>query len=112
MLLGNPDTYPWMFEQGGFEKLARYADGVGPAHPMVVLSESTRGDIKTSDLVTRAHAAGLQVHPYTYRKDPGQVPAYAASFEELLEIHYFEAGVDGVFTDFPDLAVQFLRARQ
>jgi glycerophosphoryl diester phosphodiesterase len=112
MLLGNPDSYPWMFAEGGFEKLARYADGVGPAHPLVVLDESTPGNIRLSELVNRAHAAGLQVHPYTYRKDPGQVPDYAASFEELLEIHYFEAGVDGVFTDFPDLAVQFLRNRR
>ena len=64
-----------------------------------------------SDFVARAHAAGMQVHPYTYRLDPGQVPAYAESFEDLLDIHYYQADVDGVFTDFPDRAVEFLRSR-
>jgi glycerophosphoryl diester phosphodiesterase len=62
--------------------------------------------------VARAHGAGLQVHPYTYRADPEQVPDYARSFEDLLELHYFEAGVDGLFTDFTDKAVDFLRSRR
>ena len=54
----------------------------------------------------------MEVHPYTYRVDPGQVPAYADSFEEMLEQHYFEVDVDGLFTDFPDRAVQFLNLRR
>jgi glycerophosphoryl diester phosphodiesterase len=29
------------------------------------------------------------------------LPAYAASFEELLGIFLWQVGVDGVFTDFP-----------
>ena len=33
------------------------------------------------------------------------------AFEELLELHYFRANVDGVFTDFPDRTVEFLRSR-
>ncbi|MDA0687702.1 MAG: glycerophosphodiester phosphodiesterase family protein, partial [Proteobacteria bacterium] len=68
--------------------------------------------LKITPLVQRAHAAGMEVHPYTYRVDPGQVPAYANSFEEMLQQHYFEADVDGLFTDFPDRAVQFLNSRR
>ena len=58
-----------------------------------------------------AHSLGLVVHPYTFRLDPGQVPGYADSFEEMLEHFYFGANVDGLFTDFPDRAVQFLESR-
>jgi glycerophosphoryl diester phosphodiesterase len=29
-----------------------------------------------------------------------------------LELHYIDADVDGVFTDFPDKAVQFLSGRR
>jgi glycerophosphoryl diester phosphodiesterase len=64
-----------------------------------------------SDLVEQAHAAGMQVHPYTYQLDPGRVPQYADSFENLLQLHYFGANVDGIFTDFPDRAVDFLKNR-
>ncbi|MEQ8313722.1 MAG: glycerophosphodiester phosphodiesterase [Gammaproteobacteria bacterium] len=111
MLLGDPDAYPWMFEADGMEKLAHFADGIGPSHPLVIERSSSKGNIKVTDLVTRAHAAGMEVHPYTYRTDPGQVPAYADDFEHLLELHYFHANVDGLFTDFPDRAVNFLRSR-
>jgi glycerophosphoryl diester phosphodiesterase len=59
--------------------------------------------------VADAHAVGLVVHPYTFRAD--SLPAYAGSLEELLEIFFVRAGVDGVFTDFPDRVVQFLASR-
>ncbi len=110
-LIGGVASYPWMFEEDGMQKLSAYADGIGPEKGLVVSRDSSKSDIRITDLVVRAHAAGMQVHPYTYRLDPGQVPDYAASFEDLLEIHYFRADVDGVFTDFPDRAVEFLRSR-
>ena len=40
------------------------------------------------------------------------MPSYAQNFEELLTIFFEEIGVDGVFTDFPDLAVQYLDRHQ
>jgi glycerophosphoryl diester phosphodiesterase len=39
------------------------------------------------------------------------MPGYAKDFEDLLNIHFFQADVDGLFTDFPDRAVQFLQSR-
>ena len=66
--------------------------------------------VEPSNLVELAHANGMAVHPYTFRLDQGQVPGYADSFEEMLEQFYFDANVDGLFTDFPDRAVQFLES--
>jgi glycerophosphoryl diester phosphodiesterase len=111
MLLGDTESYPWMFEADGMTTLAHYANGVGPSHSMVVAPSSTAGNIQITELVSKAHAAGMQVHPYTYRKDSGQIPAYARDFNQLLEIHLNQADVDGVFTDFTDLAVEFLRSQ-
>lgn len=111
-LIGSPDTYPWMFEEGGMARLAQRADGIGPSYNLIIDRDSTVSDINITTLVSRAHAARLKVHPYTFRVDPGTVPDYAGSFERLLELHYFEAGVDGLFTDFPDRAVQYLHNRQ
>lgn len=110
-LIGGADSYPWMFAEDGMQKLANFADGIGPSNGLVIERASTKGNIKITNLVERAHAAGMEVHPYTYRSDPGSVPTYADSFEHLLELHYFEADVDGLFTDFPDQAVNFLRGR-
>ena len=109
-LIGSETSYPWMFEKDGMEKLAGFADGIGPAKGLIISRESTTSNLEITPLVSRAHAAGLKVHPYTYRMDPGQVPSYASDFQELLRQHYFEADVDGIFTDFPDKAVEFLEA--
>ena len=111
-LIGSESSYPWMFEADGMNTLAEFADGIGPEKGLVISRSSSRGNLEISPLVDRAHAAGLQVHPYTYRMDPGQVPSYAEDFEDLLRLHYFEADVDGLFTDFPDRAVRFLQANQ
>jgi glycerophosphoryl diester phosphodiesterase len=111
-LIGSDDSYPWMFEADGMQRLSSYVDGIGPSYNLVIERQSSAEDIRTTPLVQRAHAAGLQVHPYTYRADNGAVPAYAGSFDRLLELHYMEADVDGVFTDFPDKAVQFLAGRR
>lgn len=109
LLSGGGDN-EWMRSADGMLRIAQYANGIGPEKSMIVDRDSQRGAVQISDLVELAHANALQVHPYTFRLDSGQVPAYAQSFEQMLEIFYFDAGVDGVFTDFPDRAVEFLRA--
>lgn len=102
-------NYDWMFKPDGMKKIAEYADGVGPWYPMIVSPESTQDKLLFTPLVTQAHKAGMQVHPYTFRLDEGQVPAYAKDFNDFLDIFYNKADVDGVFTDFPDRAVKFLK---
>lgn len=104
-----PYNYDWMFEPGAMAKIAKYADGVGPWKPMIVKDGSTMGKLEVSNLVKDAHAAGMKVHPYTFRLDKGRIPEYASSFEDMLDIFYYKVGVDGVFTDFPDRAVDFVR---
>lgn len=110
-LIGGVDSYPWMFEADGMDKLASLADGIGPEKSLVIDRASTKSNIIVTQLAGRAHAAGMQVHPYTFRLDPGQVPQYADSFEQLLELYYGKADIDGAFTDFPDRVADFLKAR-
>ena len=51
----------------------------------------------------------MQVHPYTVRAD--QLPAYATDVNQLYDVLYNQADVDGLFTDFPDKAVKFLNKK-
>ncbi len=100
-----PYDTAWMLAGGGMKRIATYAQGVGPWHPMVIDPKASQpGAPAITPLVARAHAAGLVVHPYTFRADPGEVPAYAAGFEAWIRIAVDGAKVDGVFTDFPDRA--------
>jgi glycerophosphoryl diester phosphodiesterase len=104
-----PYDYGWMFKPRAMKKVAKYADGIAPAKSMLVKDGSTRDNLVITDMLKEAHEAGMVVHPYTFRLDQGRVPSYASNFEELLKIFYFKVGVDGVFTDFPDRVVDFLK---
>jgi len=101
----------WLFKPGAMKKLARYVDGIGPWNSLLVADSASKENMKFTNMVSQAHAAGLKVHPFTFRSDPGKIPAYARDFEHLLEIFLFDLGVDGVFTDFPDKGVGYLRSR-
>jgi len=49
--------------------------------------------------------AGLAVHPYTFRAEPRFLSGGAADLASELR-HYYALGVDGVFADHPDVAVE------
>jgi len=99
-------SYDWMFKPGAMKEIARYADGIGPDYHMLVAAGSTKGNVRLTEMVTEAHASKLTVHPYTVRADA--LPEYVSDVNQLYDVLYNKAGVDGVFTDFPDKGVQFL----
>jgi len=83
---------------------ATYADGLGPWYKQI-LDKKVDGKWQFTTLVEDAHKLGLKVHPYTFRAD--QLEGFS-SFEEMMQVLFFEANIDGAFTDFPDKMVQFL----
>jgi glycerophosphoryl diester phosphodiesterase len=107
-LMGTEEQYHWMFSADGMQKVAAYADGIGPSALLLIDRESTASTFKGTKLVEFAHAADLQVHPYTFRRERDQMPPFAKDYEDFLRIFFEQVGVDGVFTDFPDLTVNFL----
>jgi glycerophosphoryl diester phosphodiesterase len=106
-LIGETPDFNHMRTRAGLAEIAKVADGIGPALGHVV-SGRTGDAYQVTDLVREAHAAGLVVHPYTFRADA--LPEYAGSLEELLRAFFDVAQVDGAFTDQPDRAVAFLRS--
>ena len=90
--------------------IATYADGIGPEKRLIIPVKADGTVGPPTDLVARAHALGLLVHAYTLRSDREFLPAaYNGNAEE--EVRQFrDAGVDGFFTDFPDVAVKALGA--
>lgn len=98
--------YNFLQTPAGLDAVAAYADGIGPWLMQIYRGKRADGSIELSDLVALAQQRGLQVHPYTFRADA--LPAGIDNFGELLDIFFNQVGVDGLFTDFPDLARDFL----
>src|SRR5262245_26533956 len=100
-LVGSEREYDTLLTAAGLKSLADYAYGIGPHYSQLVEAEEGRRP-RPSDLVRGARDAGLRLHAYTFRRD--DLPAYTRSFEELLTLFFVDVGVDGVFSDHPDLA--------
>lgn len=109
-LIGSSKEFRTLLSADGIQQLATVVDGIGPSALLLVENDSTTSNIKSTGLTELAHAAGLKVHPYTFRRERDQMPAFAKDYDDLLRIFFDEVGVDGVFTDFPDLTVRFLES--
>jgi glycerophosphoryl diester phosphodiesterase len=105
---GAEPSYAAMATPEGLRRVAAYATGIGPERTMILPPSGT-----ATTLVADAHAAGLKVHPWTFRAENFfLLPAYRstgapAEHGRLAEeIAYFIGlGVDGLFSDYPYIAV-------
>jgi glycerophosphoryl diester phosphodiesterase len=116
---GDPRTYADLTTPAGLREVATYADGIGPNKNLIVPRDASNHLLPPTTLVRDAHAAGLVLHPWTFRREntflpeefrvgnpadptyprlPGNLVAEAQLF--------FRLGVDGIFTDNPDIGVQ------
>ena len=91
----------------GLREIAEVADGIGPAVSRLVAWPAP-GQRKITDLARLAHEAKLFIHGYTIRRD--ELPKNCPGLDDLHAALFRDAGVDGMFTDFTDLTVTWLRA--
>ena len=107
-------TYGELATPAGLREIARYADGVGPSKDHIVPRDEAGGSLPPTSFVDDAHAAGLEVHPFTFRNENAFLPAelrssgdraaYGRAFEEYER--FYALGVDAVFADNPDTAAE------
>jgi len=109
----DPTTYAQYLSPAGLGELREVVNGVGPEKSMVIPRRADQSLGTPSSLVDDAHAAELVVHPYTFRAENQFLPsdyrvgtdgnAYGRAIDE--QITFMRAGVDGLFTDNPDVGV-------
>jgi glycerophosphoryl diester phosphodiesterase len=122
---GRTDTFGFFATDAGLQEISTYADGIGPWKRYIVstaavdsngdgtvgdengdgrVDEADRKLLPPTDLVARAHARGLVVHPYTFRNEQRRL-AYDYAGNPVNEyLHFYGLGVDGLFSDFPNTA--------
>ncbi|RJF80729.1 glycerophosphodiester phosphodiesterase [Oleomonas cavernae] len=104
---GDKRTYADLLTAAGLKEIATYADGVGPYKRNIVAENPDKTLQPANTVITDAHAAGLVVHPWTFRNEDGRYLSPDYKGDPIAEYHqFFALGVDGVFSDFPDTAVK------
>jgi glycerophosphoryl diester phosphodiesterase len=107
---GDCRSYRDLATPEGLAWTATYADGIGPNKRLIMPVDADGRLLSPTSLVEDAHQVGLQVHPWTLRSDPQFLAAGYDSPEREYEMFY-GLGVDGLFSDFPDVAVRVRRTR-
>ncbi len=125
-LAGDTRLFSAMVTRAGLAEIKTYADGIGPWKPYIVPVKGTldaagnlkdiNGDGKTNlndatsqaptTLLSDAHAAGLFVHAYTFRNEKRRLTADYNGDPKAEYLQFYRLGVDGVFSDFTDTALQ------
>ncbi|MBU6165386.1 MAG: glycerophosphodiester phosphodiesterase [Alphaproteobacteria bacterium] len=103
---------------GGLKAIAAYAFGVGPEKSLVIPRGPDGRLAAPTRFVADAHAAGLEVHPWTFRPENVFLPeGFKAGTDPraigdgVAEIRAFLAtGIDGIFSDSTATAVQAVAA--
>ena len=104
---GNDGTdFNYLCTGVGLNDIAQVADGIGPPLSRIA-TWSQAGQRVVSNLVQLAHATNLVVHPYTIRVD--ELPMNCPSVDELHAALFRDAGIDGVFSDFTDVTLGWLK---
>lgn len=115
---GDARTYADLITPEGLKTVASFADGIGPYKDLILPRDASGNWTSPTSLVKDAHAAGLALHPWTFRAENNFLPTalrrgdasgsdYLAQHGDMAaEVRKFIAlGVDGIFSDFPGLAV-------
>ncbi|WP_449427180.1 glycerophosphodiester phosphodiesterase [Rhodanobacter umsongensis] len=118
---GGKLSYGDMLKPAGLREIATYADAIGPNINAIIPLTADGHLGQPTALVRDAHAAGLELHPYTFRPENqflakdfwrGSDPATFNEDGLAAEIRvYLDAGIDAFFTDDPAIGRKALSIR-
>lgn len=107
---GKSHTYQDMIKPDGLKKIAQYAQAIGVNKNLLIPRNSQGKLLPPTSLVEDAHQQNLLIHAWTFRNENCFLPLDYQNHPQGEYEVFFNLGVDGVFSDFPDTAV-YVRGR-
>jgi glycerophosphoryl diester phosphodiesterase len=122
---GRTQLFKDLLTPAGLDEVKTYADGIGPwkrymvtvkatldssGNPVDVNHDDAVNDadfqaVASDTIIKDAKSRGLLVHTWTFRSEPYRLTTTYSGDPQKEYLQFFELGVDGVFSDFPDAAV-------
>lgn len=123
---GDARTYNDLATDAGLDFVKTYANGIGPWKPYIqpytytdanndgkaddinsdgMVNDADKTLLPSTNLIERAHKKGLLVHVYTFRNESRRLLYDFKNDPQAEYKHFYDLGVDGVFSDFPATAV-------
>ena len=101
----DPRTYTDLLSQKSLKEIAEYAQAIG-VHKNLLIPRDIHGKLLSpTSLIVDAHAANLQVHAWTFRNEDFFLPLNLQGNPQKEYEIFFSLGIDGVFSDYPDIAL-------
>ncbi|KHL10958.1 glycerophosphoryl diester phosphodiesterase [Mumia flava] len=110
---GNPTTYADLVKPAGLKKLSRFIDIVSAEKNVLIPRDANGYLTEPTDVIDDAHRFGLEVVSWTFRAENqflaadfriGTDPNAIGDLEGEVTT-FLRAGIDGLFSDHPDIAV-------
>ena len=129
-LKGKTETFAYFTTVAGMDFLKSYATGIAVWKPFLLpfrgvdknkdgIADDLNGDgkidnrdkiaLSPTSLIKDAHHKNLEVHAYTFRNEARRLLENYKNDPKLEYKRFYSLGLDGVFTDFTDTAVQSLQ---
>lgn len=122
---GRTQLFKDLLTPAGLDEVKTYADGIGPwkrymvtvkatldsnGNPVDVNDDGATNEadfqaVASDTLIKEAKNRGLLVHTWTFRNEARRLASTYGGDPQKEHLQFFELGIDGVFSDFPDTAV-------
>lgn len=127
VVAGDKRTYKDLVTKAGLAEIKTYADGVAPWKPYIQpskqvdanndgkpddlngdgkMDEQDRVLIQPTSVIKDAHEVGLFVHSWTFRSEPQRLASDYKNDPSAEYKIFYDLGIDGLFSDFPDAAIK------
>ncbi|PAX52410.1 glycerophosphodiester phosphodiesterase [Brunnivagina elsteri] len=111
ILQGDTRQYTDLVNLEGLKEIANYAQAIGINRNLLVPRDISGKLLPANNLIENAHIAALLIHVWTFRNEDAFLPLDFQGNPQAEYQLFFDLGIDGLFSDNPDLAVKVLQGR-
>ncbi len=101
-------VHEWLTTEEGIKELSQYADAYSPWFGTLIIADDSKKGYKLSEVIPLVRKYGMELGSWTHRVDAPVAPLKTS--EEFLDVAFKEIKLDELFSDHPDVVIEYLKA--